>query len=158
MGAQIPDRILYNHEYHNLCTNPLELYWRNLRKRRPDFLEKEDCKRGYLATWEIRNGQLFLREIEGLFRRTFMWAWKKESRYSMARLFGKKKTRVKANWYTGKLRIPTGSMTAFADNGYDSRYSREVIVTVTEGNVDRIVTMDNTNHKLIVDQDMKVSS
>lgn len=76
----------------------------------------------------------------------------------MARLFGKKKTRVKANWYTGKLRIPTGSMTAFADNGYDSRYSREVIVTVTEGNVDRIVTMDNTNHKLIVDQDMKVSS
>jgi len=59
---------------------------------------------------------------------------------------------LKATWYSGKLRIPTGAMTLFADNAYDSRYSREVIITVTKGDVERVVTLDSANQKLTVDE------
>lgn len=152
MAAQIPDRILYHKEYYDLCTNPLELYWTTLRKKRPKLVSKDECKRGYVATWEVKDNQLFLREIDGIVRRSFVLWGRKEVPYSLAKLIGKRNTFVKATWYSGKLRIPTGAMTLFADNAYDSRYSREVIITVTKGDVERVVTLDSANQKLTVDE------
>lgn len=151
MPAQLPDRILFNQEYCNLCTNPLESYWSASGKSRPRFVSRDECKRGYVATWEIRDNQLFLREIEGLIRRSFTLWGKPVVAYSLGKLFGRKKSLVKAVWFSGKLRIPLGKMFLFEDNGYDSRYEKEVIITVTRGDLNRIVTLDYTNQKLTVD-------
>ena len=152
MAAQVPDRILYNQEYFSLCTNPLEMYWSTLRKRRPRFSVREDCRRGYIATWEIRDNQLFLLEIDGFVNRLFTLWGKPEVHYSMRKLFGQRKKVVKAMWFSGKLRIPVGHMILYADKGYDARYAKEILVTVTSGNVDRVVTLDKANHKLIVNE------
>lgn len=154
MAAQIPDRILYHQKYFDLCTNPLELYWTTKRKKRPNLVTKDECKRGYVATWEIKDNQLFLREIDGIVRRGFVLWGRREIPYSLAKLIGKRNTFVKATWFSGKLRIITGAMTLFADSGYDSRYAREVIMTVTKGDVERVVTLDSVNQKLTVDEGM----
>ncbi len=151
MAAQLPDRILYNQEYYNLFTNPLEMYWKH--KKRPRFCPRDDCRRGYIATWEIRDNQLLLREIDGLVRRAFPLWGKNVVRYNMGKLFGRRQTVVKASWFSGKLRIPIGKMIMFADNGYDSRFASEIIVSITEGKIDRIVTLDTTNQKLIINEE-----
>ena len=158
MAAQVPDRILYNQEYYDLCTNPLELYWIVRRKKRPRFIVKEECKRGYVATWEIKDNQLYLRDIEGTVKRSFALWGKNVAPYTMRKLFGGLKRFIKAAWYSGKLRIPAGPMVMFADNEYDSRYAKEIIVTVKNGNVDKIVTLDKENQRLTVNEEVSVRS
>lgn len=152
MPAQMPDRIIFNEEYFKLCTNPLELYWTISGRKRPRFASSVDCRRGYVATWEIRDNQLFLREIEGLIRRTFFLWGKRFVECSLKSLFGSKKPRVKAVWFSGKLRIPQGKMMMFEDNGYDSRYEKEMIITVTHGDLNRIVTLDYVEQRLTVNE------
>lgn len=148
MAAQLPDRIIFNQEYRNLYTNPLEPYWVVSGVRRPRFISQENCRRGYVATWEIKDNQLFLREVEGLIRRKFTLWGKRVVTCSMGKLFGRRRRRVKASWFSGKLRIPQGKMTLFDDNAYGSRFESEVIITVTHGNLDRVVTVDCVNKKL----------
>lgn len=150
MAAQIPDRIIYNQAYYNLCTNPLELYWVSKGKKRPKFTASDVCVRGYVAPWELRDNQLLLREVQGQIRKRFTLWGDGVVQGSVARLFGRKKVLVKATWYSGKLRIPAGSMTMFEDNGYDSRYEKEVIITIDHGNVTKVVTLDYRNQSLKV--------
>lgn len=151
MAAQVPDRIIFNQEYLNLFTNPLEAYWMVSGLGRPRFIPSEDCRRGYVATWEIKDNQLFLREVEGRIRRSFALWGKRVVAYSLGKLFGKKRSGVKADWFSGKLRIPLGNMTLFDDNGYNSRFEKEVIITVTEGNLNRVVIIDSVNKRLTVE-------
>ena len=150
MAAQLPDRILLNGEYLNLYSNPLELYWSSLQKKKPAFLVFPNCKRGYLADWEIRSEQLFLTGIEGTYKANFFF-FKKSRRYTLKTLFRSSKNKlVKAKWFSGKLRIPLGKMTLYQHAGYDSRFEKELIVTVDKGNVIKTVTLDFTKRTLEV--------
>lgn len=152
VAAQLPDRIIFNLELFNLCTNPLESYWTVRGKKRPKLCAREDCRRGYIATWEIKGKHLFLIEIEGSIRKTFAFWGKPTKKFTLKSLFGRRKTLVKADWFSGKLRIPIGPMTLFVDNEYDSRFESEIIVTIVDGEVSRVVTLDNKNKTLIVNE------
>jgi hypothetical protein len=57
---------------------------------------------------------------------------------------------VKADWFSGKLRIPTGNMTQYEDSGYDSRFEQEIIITVEHGDVLKTRTLDYTQRTLVV--------
>ena len=150
MAAQLPDRILLNGEYLNLYSNPLEQYWISLQKKKPAFHVFPNCKRGYLADWELRAEQLFLTAVEGTYDVNFVF-FKKAFRYTLKKLFGKKSNKlVKAKWFSGKLRIPLGKMTLYQHAGYDSRFEKELIVTVDKGNVIKAVTLDFTKRTLEV--------
>lgn len=148
MIAQIPDIVFLNGEAMSLYTNPLEQYWPLRGKKRPPFVLSFECVRGYVATWEITDGQLLLREIKGTFRRRkFFWR-KRNVPYTMKRLFPRA-SRVKATWFSGRLRIPIGHMIMFVDKEYDSRFEKEIIATIEDGNVTRIVTLDNVNRTVV---------
>jgi len=150
MAAQLPDRILFNGEYLNLYSNPLETFWSNLNRIRPSFLSLPDCSRGYIASWEIRKDKLLLTEIDGSFNRNFIF-FSKLARYTLKHLFPKSKNRpVKATWFSGKLRIPVGKMTLYEPTGYDSRFEKEIIMTISHGDVVKSVTLDFTEKSLVV--------
>ncbi len=151
MAAQLPDTIIIEKEKMGLYSNPLEQYWIRTEKRRPLFCVLDSCKRGYVATWEIRDKQLFLKDVDGNFiKKTFLFG-SRIVRYSLKMLFSKSGSRkVKATWFSGKLRIPQGNMTAYDHSDYNSRFEREMIVTVDKGNVIKMVTLDYTHHRLIV--------
>jgi len=70
MAAQLPDKVLLNGESQQLYSNPLEHYWIRLSKRRPAFFPLPNCRRGYVATWEVKDSQLYLKEIDGNYERT----------------------------------------------------------------------------------------
>lgn len=149
MAAQLPDILLLNGEKMDLYSNPLEPYWFLYPKKRPTFQPSESCKRGYVATWEICDKLLILRGIEGnVIRRNFLF-WKKVKPYSWKMLFPKvRKEGLVASWFTGKIRIPQGDRIFYVHEAYDSRFEREMIITLEKGQVIKTVVLDNKQQKL----------
>jgi hypothetical protein len=155
MAAQLPDKILLNGELQQLYSNPLEHYWMRMDKKRPPFFPLPNCRRGYVATWEARDSQLFLKDIDGNYERATLFFGKESARYSAKILFPKSGNKlIKANWFSGKLRVPQGKMTIY-DEDYGSRFEQEVIITVEKGNIVKMVTIDYTKRVLIVNAPMK---
>ena len=152
MAAQIPDRISLHGEWLDLYSNPLEQYWIRTEKKRPSFYPLPDCKRGYIASWEIKRGRLFLNEVDGNFEKYSFFFGKRPARYSLKILFPKCDYKlVQAIWFSGKLRVPQGKMTQYEHKAYDSRFEKELIITIERGEVLKTVTIDNHEKTAIVD-------
>ena len=151
MAAQLPDSIILHGEKLDLYSNPLEKYWQIKSKKRPEFHVTPICKRGYIATWEILDKSLILRNIDGNVERRFFLFWKKTVRFTLRMLFSKAKTGVKATWFTGKIRIPLGKRMLYVHNEYDSRFEKEMVITIDKGAVIRTVTLDNVAQKLLIE-------
>ena len=150
MAAQLPDKIWYEGEQLDLYSNPLEQFWSSTGKTKPQFITSPECSRGYVAGWEIRNNNLLLKEVDGQYKRNFLF-FSKLASYSMKRLFPKSKNKpVKAKWFSGKLRMPIGRMMFYEHSGYDSRFEKEFIVTIHEGEVIKVVTIDFKEKSLII--------
>ena len=150
MAAQLPDKILYEGEWLGLYSNPLEQFWTNAKKARPPFIPTTECSRGYIASWEIRNNKLLLTAIEGEYLRNFIF-FRKQPKYSLKKLFPKSKNKpVAANWFSGKLRVPIGNMILYNHSGYDSRFEKESIISVHEGEVVKVVTIDFKEKSLVI--------
>lgn len=150
MAAQRPDIIIKNGEKLNLYSNPLEELWTKFNLKRPDFCSDAYCKRGYVATWELRNDHLFLTNIDGYFNKITLFG-KKTVRYTLYTLFPENWNKpIYTDWFSGKLRIPQGRMIQYSPNGYDSRFEREVIISIDQGMVVKEVMLDNTNRMLTV--------
>ena len=63
--AQYPDKIIFNGTEYNLDSNPLESYFEiNLDKRPKGDLKSTALWRGYRATFEMRDSQLFVKDIQ----------------------------------------------------------------------------------------------
>jgi hypothetical protein len=157
MAAQLPDKIVFSGEQLELYSNPLEQFWTNTKKVRPPFISSPECTRGYVAGWEIRNNKLLLKDIDGQYLRNFIF-FRKPAKYSLRKLFPRSKNKpVRASWFSGKLRVPIGSMTLFEDSGYESRFEKEFIVTVQEGEVVKVVTIDFKEKSLTVNLETTVA-
>lgn len=150
MAAQLPDTIYLNSKWMDLFTNPLETYWEKTGKKRPTFNTINTCKRGYIASWSIRENRLLLNDIEGEYVASSFIFGRKLTKTSLKKIFPKSKGNVFANWYSGKLRIPAGSMTQYEHQDYNSRFEKEIIVTIENGMVIKMVTLDYTQQRLVV--------
>jgi len=152
MAAQLPDILILDGDKMDLYSNPLEPYWVSHPKKHPAFLTTEDCMRGYVATWEIVNKLLILRSIEGkVMKRNFLFQ-KKVVPYSWKMLFPKvKKEGLVASWFTGKIRVPQGNRLFYVHHAYDSRFEREMIITIDRGSVIKTVVLDHKQQKLEVE-------
>lgn len=157
MAAQLPDKILFSGELLDLYSNPLEQFWTNTKKVRPPFISSPECTRGYVAGWEIRNNKLLFTDIDGSYERNFIF-FRKPAKYSLRKLFPRSKNKpVRANWFSGKLRVPMGSMTMYEDSGYDSRFEKELIITIHEGEVVKMVTIDFKEKSLVINLETAVA-
>lgn len=151
MAAQLADVIIMEGEKMDLYSNPLEVYWTKRNKKRPKFHKSESCWRGYVATWEIRDKQLFLTDIDASVEKRFSFFGGKSVKCTLKTIFSKPgRDGIKAVWFSGKLRIPRGKMTQYEHSGYDSRFEREKIITIDQGNVIKIITLDYTQRTLVV--------
>jgi hypothetical protein len=153
MAAQLPDTIGINGEKANLYSNPLEEYWIQRSRKRPEFYSVPNCTRGYIANWLIMDKQLFLKGIDGNIRKRSLIFLKKWAPCTLKALFpGYGKGLIKATWFSGRLRIPRGKMTVYEHTGYDSRFEKELIISVDNGDVIKMVTLDNMQKTLVVSE------
>lgn len=135
-----------------LFANPLETFFKN-EKDRPKFFIRPGAVssgnwRGYVATWEIEDGFLYLVKIDS-------WICRKPTasgcrKVNLKSLFGRKYRggRVRADWFSGELRMPDGSQIQYVHLGYGSIYEREITLNVMSGKVVGESIVDNAQKLL----------
>jgi hypothetical protein len=99
--TQISEILYLNGEKHSLDSLPLEQYYSPANPR-PQFRAPNTATwRGYVATWEIDRGVLYLKAIR---------AWTDRGEVGLTELFPGRKAPVAATWFTGQLKVPQGKM------------------------------------------------
>ena len=125
MTAQIAEKLTYEGQQLSMYTNPLNDYFA-FSGNRPNF--ESNCTalwRGYVGTWEIIDGRLYLIELHG--------ELEGGGAASLATVFPGFPDRVFAHWYSGTLRIPQGKMLKYLHMGYGSTYERDLFLEIEEG-------------------------
>jgi len=129
--AQIPDEILYNGKTYSLHSNPLESYFeKNPDKRPKGGVVSTALWRGYVATFEIRDSSLYLKDIkieeweDGDNNKSY---WKSVLKETFT------ENELKLDWYTGLMIIPYGKMINYVHMGYGSSYKRYILLEIHNG-------------------------
>lgn len=138
--AQMPDLLVYEGKTVSIFSNPLEAYF-DKNHPRPNELFKFSCTanwRGYLATWQIKDGFLYLLKLaEGS-------CDEKAAEIPLAKLFPKQKAPIKASWFSGVLIIPQGEQLEYVHMGYGSVYEKELHLRIKNGKLVDKITIDNS--------------
>lgn len=131
--AQEGDILILDGKRYFIQTNPLRPYL----QQHPDAVPQSDiistsCWRGYVATWEVKDSELHLRDV------TILRSGKDKSRSEkmsvIFSMFGGQ-TSVRASWYTGNVIIPDGKLMRYVHMGYASTYERYIVLRVEQGRV-----------------------
>ena len=142
--GQVPDVLCVDGVLHSLFANPLEqLYERQKRPAFVDSLEGSSSAnwRGYVACWQIHDGQLYLVAIDTYVR---------NKRVGVQQLFPTRVRdgRVLAEWFSGDLRVPDGKQLQYVHMGYGSTYERDIVFGVQNGRVVSRRVVDNRRQRL----------
>jgi hypothetical protein len=122
--TQISEIIYLNGQKHALISLPLEQYY-GPQNPRPKFRAPNTATwRGYLATWEIDRGVLYLKAIK---------AWTDQGEVGLEALFPGRPGPVAATWFTGKLKVPQGKVLKPAVPY--PLYEKYLLITVEKGRV-----------------------
>lgn len=150
--AQQPDVLLYDGKKYSLLANPLESYY-NEERAKPRFFTRPGSVstgnwRGYVATWKIEEDFLYLVNIDSWICESL--GSEKCKKADLKELFGEKyqDEKVKADWFTGELRVPDGELLQYVHMGYGSIYEREIILKVEAGKITGKKVIDNTKEKI----------
>ena len=134
--AQYPDKILYNGKEYSLHSNPMENYFAQYPDKRPQYGMSTALWRGYVATFEIKDNQLYLKDIEVMNGDTvnnkgyYVTIWK-----SILNEVFPNQELIKIDWMTGLLVLPYGKMVNYVHMGYGSTYRNYILLEVENGNL-----------------------
>lgn len=130
MTAQIPDILNHRGTTLDLCHDVLRSYLGRLRKdRRPAFYAASTaCWRGYVATWEIRDGVLHLVGLDGTVATPQGFA-----PITLAEAFPWAGETIAATWYSGEVRCPEGRLRCYVHHAFASEYERERVLYFENG-------------------------
>ena len=125
MTAQISEKLFYEGKQVGMCTNPLRDYF-TFGGGQPKFAC--NCTalwRGYVGTWEIVHGRLYLVGLHGTLD--------DGSDATLATVFPDYPDRVFAHWYSGTIRVPQGKLLKYVHAGYGSTYERDLFLELEKG-------------------------
>ncbi len=127
--AQQPDKIIYNGKEYDLQSNPLEEYFdRNPDKRPKSGAKLSSLWRGYVATFEVKDNQLFLKNIE-------CFGCKSNGSSSVMNEVFPNQIEVKIDWLTGLLVIPHGKPVNYVHMGYASTFKNYILLEINKGDL-----------------------
>ena len=140
MTAQASEKIIIDDEEYKLLAEPLESY---LEKRKLKFdVRNTACWRGYIGTWELKDNELYLTGFYGKI---------KGKEVDLNFLFPDASS-VKADWFTGLLRIPVGDMIQYVHGGFDSVYSDEMYIEMKHGKAVKTTLRHNEYDETLEDE------
>jgi hypothetical protein len=150
MTAQTPDSLIFEGREVAILSNPLEALWSESCPR-PRFAPTSTALlRGYLATWAVESGRLYLVHLEGrvvvdhvgnvvfghldFMQERIGAALSASPRpVSLQFLFPTADGPVHATWFSGEIQIPEGECVDHVHMGYDSIYERELRLRFEDG-------------------------
>jgi len=124
MTAQIMERIKVDGQDLQMATEPLSSYFHKTDKGRELVSYSTACWRGYLGTWEIMEGKLYLVDLEATI-----------TNFNKVGIdyFFPNNDKVFASWYSGEIRIPNGELLRYEHMGYMSVYDEDEYLTIEKG-------------------------
>lgn len=128
MTAQFPERLTYRGEKMVLYTKPLREYLDESCAKIRFRANSSALWRGYVGSWEIADGQLFLIGLDGTLENG--------AKATLSTVFPNASGRVLAYWYSGTLRIPKGrELEKFVHRSYASVFEFDLLFEVLRGDV-----------------------
>ncbi|TAL80726.1 MAG: hypothetical protein EPN75_06485 [Beijerinckiaceae bacterium] len=141
MTAQVPERIIVDGRPRELFADPLYRLRTHFRLdlRYPESWHTANY-RGYIGTWEIRDGRLYLMCL--------CWdAWglkgpaevpiSAELRHRLLRAVSAADFPLHAHWYNGIARIALGRRLVYSHQGWSHWFERERVIRFRSGKVER---------------------
>ena len=138
MTAQFQEEIFIDGEYHGLSTEPLQMYLDSMQNP-PEFdWGSTACWRGYVGSWAIKGNSLYLTDIQ--------LQCVKEDNFHWRMMFNGRQGDIKAEWFSGVLRVPQGELLEYVHGGYGSQYERDLFIDIEKGNIiDRRIVHNGTD-------------
>jgi hypothetical protein len=124
MTAQGAEYIYIKGVKNLLFTNTLEKYWNEYNPRPNFIIQNSALYRGYVATWKIINNYLYLIDIV---------YYSDLGQCGLNNLFPYGGDKIKADWFTGELKIPKGERLKYIHMGYASKYERFLYLEFMDG-------------------------
>lgn len=148
---QVSDYLIYNGKTIPIFSNPLESYLElNGIKDIDRGCNSSSCWRGYIATWELENGKLYLVKIErcGILQSAGVYTGLGCDQNGSSEIFDFVKKTFKsqktyADWFTGKLIAPQGRIIEYIHMGYESVFEKEQYFEISKGNLVKTKTVHN---------------
>ena len=128
MTAQMTEHLIYKGEKLSLCEEPLRNYLETIRKDFKFQAPSTALWRGYIGTWSIENGRLYLIKLRG-----FVSESEEREEVTLKDLFPDFPDGVFAHWYTGEMRCPKGGLIDYVHGGYASTYEQDLFINVEKG-------------------------
>lgn len=141
MTAQISESIIYEGENRSLLSCPLSDFFSLSDTPSPFQMNCTALWRGYLGSWEIIQGRLYLIEIKAGFD--------DDNQTTLKDIFPGFSDRVFAHWYTGELRIPDGEQIQYEHNGFGSQYESDILIQIKQGAVESVAIKNNIQGNLL---------
>jgi hypothetical protein len=141
MTAQISESIIYEGENRSLLSCPLSDFFSLSDTPSPFQMNCTALWRGYLGSWEIIQGRLYLIEIKAGFD--------DDNQTTLKDIFPGFSDRVFAHWYTGELRIPDGEQIQYEHNGFGSQYESDILIQIKQGAVESVTIKNNIQGNLL---------
>jgi hypothetical protein len=151
--AQYPDRIIFNGKEYSLHSNPLESYFeKNPDKRPKGGVMSTALWRGYVATFEVRDSQLFVKDIQIQYwdttdKKNHDTKWKSV----IMEVFGEQKN-IKVDWLTGLLVLPYGKLVNYVHMGYGSTYEKYFLLEINKGDYIKSKQFDYKDYEKFKDK------
>lgn len=121
---QIPDKIIINNKEYDLLTFPLEKYFEKHESKRPDEKYSSTALwRSYVATFEIIDNQLFVKDIE---IEVSTGKWKSV----INKILPTRKERL-VTWYSGFIILGHGEFVDLLERG--NTYENYVLIEIKNG-------------------------
>jgi hypothetical protein len=147
--SQRPDKIIYQGKNYDLHSNPLEKYFERNPDKRPKGGRSSNLWRGYIATFEIIDNDLFVVDIQTLRRKDR----ESESNWtSVLKEVFPDQEKVKLDWFDGLLVIPYGEMTKFVYMGYGSLYEHYILLEIGQGNLNKEKRLEGADYEIFKDR------
>lgn len=151
--AQYPDKIIFDGKEYSLHSNPLESYFeKNPDKRPKGGVMSTALWRGYVATFEIRDSQLFVKDIQIEYwdttnKKSHDTKWKSV----LTEVFGEQKD-IKVDWLTGLLVLPYGKLVNYVHMGYGSTYEKYFLLEISKGDYVKSKKFDYKDYEKFKDK------
>lgn len=134
------DRIIYKGREYELNNHPLDVFFENFPDRRPKSeIISTALWRGYIATFEIIENELFVVDIK-MYEDVNGEA---ELKSVFSKVFPDM-SKVKADWYTGLLTLPYGKNIKFVYGDYGGTFEHYIILEINAGSLIKELQFEGT--------------
>jgi len=131
--AQIPNKIIYKGKEYQVGSDPMEGYFKKFPEKKPQSeVRLSALWRGYIATFELNDNALFLKDIVIVIQEKGSTSFGTKSVLSEVVPSNKK---LKIDWFRRLLLLPHGEIIEDDYAGYETKYENYILLEIDAGNL-----------------------